>query len=117
MKKLVCALAALSLSVVAFGQTIPVLVPQPLQMTVIDSTYAPRTTKDIKIDPRADLPAEGYTLSIGGKKITIRAKTAQGLVWAQRTVEQLADAKGNLPAVEIKDYPAYAIRGFMHDTV
>jgi hexosaminidase len=67
---------------------------------------------------------EGYTLTISPKQITITAKTPAGMFMAIQTIRQLlpanieiANAKLlkslSLPAVDIKDEPAYAWRG-MH---
>jgi hypothetical protein len=38
------------------------------------------------------------------------------MVWAKTTLAQLKDDEGLVRIVKIKDYPAFPIRGFMHDT-
>ncbi len=61
---------------------------------------------------------EAYTLSID-KHITISATTEKGAYYAIQTLKQLFRKngdKGVLPKLKIKDWPAFKIRGFMHDT-
>lgn len=73
-------------------------------------------TVDTRIQRHINLPAEGYTLSVQGSKAVIRAKDAQGLVWAKVTLKQLTCADGRVKETFITDYPAFKMRGFMHDT-
>src|SRR6185312_14830200 len=61
---------------------------------------------------------EGYHLSVTPAKLILSAKTPAGLFWGVETIRQLllvSDSKKELklPAVEIKDQPAFAWRG-MH---
>lgn len=61
---------------------------------------------------------EGYLLTIDNG-ITISSSTNRGAFYGIQTVKQLfriKDGKGILPQVAIRDYPAFKIRGFMHDT-
>lgn len=61
---------------------------------------------------------EAYRLRITPDKIEIDAVTEKGVYWAKQTLEQLVDAsknKNSIQCVEIIDYPAFRIRGFMHD--
>ncbi|MDX1364783.1 MAG: family 20 glycosylhydrolase [Arenibacter latericius] len=61
---------------------------------------------------------EGYSLKID-KNITITAPTVKGAYYGLQTLRQLIRSKGRrftLPQVDIKDWPAFKIRGFMHDT-
>ena len=72
---------------------------------------------EIELDHGIENP-EGYTLSID-KKITIVASTAKGAYYGLKTLEQLLRKKGHewtLPQLDIKDWPAFKVRGFMHDT-
>lgn len=92
------------------------LIPAP-KMLHVDKQRKVRMGKVVRqLDPKADLPDEGYTLQVRPGKVVMRAKTRQGLVWAAATLRQLQDEKGLLPQVTITDYPAFAVRGFMHDT-
>lgn len=62
---------------------------------------------------------EAYRLSVSKEKILIEAVTQKGVYWAKQTLKQLVtEEEGNryyLPTCEITDYPAFRIRGFMHD--
>lgn len=59
---------------------------------------------------------EGYQIAIG-EKVRITAPTAKGIFWATRTILQTAEkSHGNtLPQGTIRDWPDYALRGFMLD--
>lgn len=63
-------------------------------------------------------PAEAYTLSVTPERIRIEAVTERGFIRARNTLDQLREAAGgdSLPQVEITDWPAFPLRGFMHDT-
>lgn len=66
----------------------------------------------------ADTNEETYTLSID-KHITISASTEKGAYYGIQTLKQLLrknNDKGVLPKLKITDWPAFKIRGFMHDT-
>ncbi len=57
---------------------------------------------------------EAYQLSISKHEIRFSAITEMGLFYAFQTLTQLA-LKDGLQGCDITDYPAFAIRGFMHD--
>ena len=58
---------------------------------------------------------EGYTIKIGNK-VEIAATTATGAFWATRTILQMTETGGvGLPQGTIRDWPDYAMRGFMLD--
>ena len=58
---------------------------------------------------------EGYTIKIGNK-VEIAATTATGAFWATRTILQMTETGGSqLPQGTIRDWPDYAMRGFMLD--
>lgn len=65
----------------------------------------------------AGFPNEGYRLEVTSNAITIRAATATGVIRAAQTLMQLAQAGGGtaIPGVSITDYPAFKLRGYMHD--
>ena len=71
------------------------------------------------IDEFLDLPAEGYTLDITMKQVTITGKDKAGLLYAFKTLEQLMeDAKEQdvpLPECSIKDYPLLSYRAIHLD--
>lgn len=80
------------------------------------------------IDSTLELPKQGYSLEVNDKKVIIKATDRQGLVHARATLAQLAGVKpeemsedkafkgARIPDVTIIDYPAFPVRGFMHDT-
>ncbi|MBR1961411.1 MAG: family 20 glycosylhydrolase [Alistipes sp.] len=92
------------------------LIPTPVEISYKGKKRVKIENVDAKVEPSLDLPQEGYTLEIKGTTALLRAKTAQGLVWAKATLAQLHDKEGLVRIVKIKDYPAFPIRGFMHDT-
>ena len=58
---------------------------------------------------------EAYRLVVSGKGVLVEATTEKGVYWALQTLRQLEDKKGRFEACEIVDWPAFKIRGFMHD--
>ena len=92
------------------------LIPSPVEIAYKGKKKVKVEQIDAKVDASLNLPEEGYTLEIKGTTAVLRAKTAQGLVWANATLAQLKDDEGLVRIVKIKDYPAFPIRGFMHDT-
>lgn len=63
-----------------------------------------------------ELGKEGYTIDID-KQVNISAPKAIGVYWATRTLLQIAEQSDNrqLPQGTIRDYPDYAMRGFVID--
>lgn len=60
---------------------------------------------------------EGYKLSVTADAITITAASKVGVIRAAQTLQQLAAANEGtaIEGVDIVDYPAFKVRGFMHD--
>lgn len=62
---------------------------------------------------------EAYKLKIQKNNISITAKTETGVYWAKQTLKQLInkeqDGSLSIPCCEIIDWPAFPVRGFMHD--
>ena len=58
---------------------------------------------------------EAYRLVVSGKGVQVEATTEKGVYWAMQTLRQLEQQKGRYQACEIVDWPAFKIRGFMHD--
>lgn len=61
---------------------------------------------------------ESYKLEIGSA-VTITASDSKGAFYGVQTLKQLfrsRNGKGVLPEIEIADWPAFKVRGFMHDT-
>ena len=67
----------------------------------------------------ADYDNEAYQLKVTGSGVEISAVTPVGVIRAAQTLTQLAEGyEGTgvqLEGVTIKDWPAFKLRGFMHD--
>ena len=66
----------------------------------------------------AKFQEEAYHLLITKNGILLEATTPKGMYWGRQTLEQLKTTKNKkiyLPQCEITDWPAFRIRGFMHD--
>lgn len=66
----------------------------------------------------AKFQEEAYHLLITSKGILLEATTPKGMYWGRQTLEQLKFTKNKktyLPQCDITDWPAFRIRGFMHD--
>ena len=116
MKSIKFALCSLVMMLAAGVLTAQELIPTPVEVSYKGKKRVKVEQIDAKVDASLNLPAEGYTLEIKGTTAVLRAKTAQGLVWARATLAQLKDKEGLVRIAKIKDYPAFPIRGFMHDT-
>ncbi|MDR0995017.1 MAG: DUF4838 domain-containing protein, partial [Tannerella sp.] len=98
------------------------LVPYPASLQRTGGNYnlpAHAELSSLKIAYHKDrsLPAEGYTLEITSKEISIASSDKAGRFYAMQTLRQLLDsAVGHkLPCLHINDHPAYAWRGLMLD--
>jgi len=60
---------------------------------------------------------EAYRLTISKQGACIDATTQKGIFWALQTLAQLQKEypKGGIPCMEIVDWPAFRVRGFMQD--
>ncbi|MCU4174208.1 family 20 glycosylhydrolase [Carboxylicivirga sp. N1Y90] len=71
-----------------------------------------------KIDKASVNPNEAYHLLIENNKIQIEAISDQGVFWAFQTIRQLIAKEGDelfVQNCDIIDWPAFKVRGFMHD--
>ena len=62
---------------------------------------------------------EAYRLDVDENRISIEAVTPTGVIRAAQTLQQLAEGyqgRTGVEAVTITDWPAFKLRGFMHDT-
>lgn len=73
-------------------------------------------TCTLSLDEKAapKLGREGYTLSIGSEGVRISAAAEAGLFYGLQTLRQLVRSD-ELSHCTITDYPAFGVRGFMHD--
>ena len=76
---------------------------------------------DIVLTLKADkkLGDEGYEMNVG-KKVELSAPTVTGVYWATRTLLQMGEADRkpetfSVPQGKVRDWPDYALRGFMID--
>lgn len=76
---------------------------------------------ELNLDNTVEGNDEAYHLLIKTKKITLRAKNANGIFYGLQTLRQMIlfgkqpDGTVRIPSVEIKDQPRFAWRGFMVD--
>ena len=63
----------------------------------------------------ADYPDEAYNIVISANAVNISALTPIGVLRAAQTLSQLAIEADTLECAEITDWPAFKLRGFMHD--
>lgn len=114
----------LALSAAAYAATavpnpernLPALIPYPQQVEITGPYKMPLLNVKVRIDSTLALPPEGYLLETYRRGVRITAKDKRGEIWAYQTLRQLTDDKGLVPSVRIADWPAFAWRGFMHDT-
>jgi len=76
------------------------------------------TTIQLSIEKLATIGDEGYTMEILPKKITIKANSTAGIIYAIQTLLQTLPAKSNhaklkIPCMRITDYPRFKYWG-MH---
>lgn len=70
----------------------------------------------VAVVPGAEFQQEAYSLVVTTDTVTIDAVTLRGAYWATQTLWQLSETDvSQLPGVRITDWPAFRIRGYMHD--
>lgn len=125
-------LAALSCAAVSCtsstGVTLDNLIPAPQEIRLNSDDAIRIRDVEVLLDTAMALPEEGYILEVNGRDVTIKAKDMPGLAHGKATLAQLSGTgletfmdekafKGAvIPDVTICDWPAFPIRGFMHDT-
>ena len=85
------------------------------KITLVDGLNDSRVNFVLKKDK--NVGAEGYAIVIASKGITASAPTEQGLRHARMTLLQMLESSvdSTLPCGTIRDWPDYALRGFMLD--
>lgn len=79
----------------------------------------PRVQVHVSVQPNVTPKPEGYSLTIDSKKVMIVGTDAAGVFYAIQTLRQLAQQREDaivLPLGSVRDWPTFAVRGFMHDT-
>ncbi|MBU6333987.1 MAG: beta-N-acetylhexosaminidase [Chloroflexi bacterium] len=67
-------------------------------------------------DPAADVPEQGYTLTVDAAGIVVRAAAPVGVWYGAQTLAQLLRWRGRVvPGLQIRDWPDLACRGVMLD--
>ncbi len=104
------------------------LLPQPQQITInqksahklINGQINPALISEKLVTEISEAkvnPDEAYRLKITEDSVLIEATTEKGLFWAHQTLAQIVESSDgkSVPTLEITDYPAFRIRGYMHD--
>ncbi|OZM79195.1 family 20 glycosylhydrolase [Pseudonocardia sp. MH-G8] len=91
------------------------LFPVPRSLEWLDAPGpAPRAPLAVQHDP--DLPEQGYSLERDASGTRIGYRDEAGLRYARQTLDQLtADRELAGRAVRVRDWPDFAVRGFMLD--
>ena len=101
-------------------EAVALLLPVPRETEILRGTGGSNTSYVTAPVPGAPdrVADEAYMLEISPAGITITSSGRRGRIWAERTLEQLRRLSGKkaLPCCRITDWPAYPIRGFMHDS-
>lgn len=92
------------------------LIPTPKEMRYLSDKLVKLKSVNVKVVPIDGASTEQYTLKTRHGKAVIIAQSKQAESWGMATLRQLTNKDGYIPEVEITDYPAFPIRGFMHDT-
>lgn len=88
------------------------------------AVLVPDASRKVTVNLVSSLPEarvnqeEAYRLEVSSTAVRIDAVTPKGVYWAVQTLRQLVRTKGNkayLAGCSITDWPAFRIRGFMHD--
>lgn len=96
----------------------PVLLPLPQEITWLKGSAkadAPVTERLVESLPEAALNGEeAYRLTVRREGVVLEALTEKGLANGRKTLRQLS-AGGRIPCCEIRDWPAFRVRGWMMD--
>lgn len=104
------------------------LIPTPAELSYDSDARIRISGISEMTDSSLQIPEDGYILTTEGRKVLLKAHDAQGLAHARATLAQLAGVKpeemaddrsflrAEIPDITITDWPAFPVRGFMHDT-
>ncbi|WP_158275270.1 family 20 glycosylhydrolase [Pedobacter sp. HMWF019] len=72
----------------------------------------------IRLDSNLVKKSEGYQLEVSAKGVSIVARDVAGAFYAVQTLGQLLKKNGSyvFTGCKVNDWPAFSLRGFMHDT-
>lgn len=119
--RIVASMMLLLVLCVPVSADVPPLLPMPQKVSMTDKYV--RTDGDVcftKVDrvEGAEWQDEAYRLVVDKHNVNIYATGDAGLFRAKQTLEQLTtERKGKkcVPVCDITDWPAFRVRGFMHD--
>ncbi len=85
-----------------------------------DDGPAPAASGDVRLALRSDAApgAEGYRLSVAAAGVTLEGVDAAGAFYGAQTLRQMlrpGPDGARVQTGEIRDWPAFRLRGFMHD--
>lgn len=67
--------------------------------------------------PLAGYPNEAYRIAVGPDSVRVEAVTPTGVIRAEQTLAQMREERpDSLPVGVITDWPAFKLRGYMHDS-
>ena len=125
MKNLILLIGLIALNLGAHAG-INELLPRPQRMTIDGPAVKITRNADVTMADSIEgadetllhgFPAEAYRLKIDRNGAHITAITQRGVIRAQNTLAQLLEgSNGSLDQLTITDWPAFPLRGFMHDT-
>ena len=95
----------------------PILLPRPRELRFPGGGEAQLGSDAAgpKVERDATLPDQGYELRAGPQGVSIRHADDAGLRYARGALAQLERHSGALPALEIRDWPDFPVRGYMLD--
>ncbi|MDI9881881.1 family 20 glycosylhydrolase [Flectobacillus longus] len=86
---------------------------RPSSVSIKNSTSNAIKGIYLEIDSNRVVQKEGYSLAISATGIKLIGHDAAGVFYGTQTLLQLIHQQGNLPFIQIKDYPRFGYRG-MH---
>lgn len=90
------------------------IVPKVSEEKILSEKTFNYTLSDAKESFDGSIPKSGYRLTIDESGVDIKASDDDGFYYAKVTLQNLIDI-GELPHVEIYDFPRYFYRGYMLD--
>ncbi|HMG43637.1 MAG TPA: glycoside hydrolase family 20 zincin-like fold domain-containing protein [Acidimicrobiales bacterium] len=97
------------------ADSLGVLFPRPQRLTV-GGEGAPAGAP-VRVVTAADLPAEGFRLTIGADGVTLEHRDDNGRRYGSALLDQVRAQSdgGRLPGLRVDDWPDFPVRGFMLD--
>ncbi len=90
------------------------LIPKPRELEELGGEGAPADRAPREVEDRR-LPAQGFRLEIGQGLVVLHFADDAGRRYGRQTLGQLAAGRETLPALHIRDWPDFPVRGYMLD--